>query len=145
MGTDDGNRDRTLVVAGLITDGAGRVLITQRPPGGSLAGFWELPGGKIEPGEGPAEALVRELREEIGCDVHVGLIWDVLFHRYPDFDLLMLVFHCRVIDQQSPHCREVADLAWCKPDQISGYELLPADQPLVDRLVREGLPNWLGV
>jgi 8-oxo-dGTP diphosphatase len=135
-------RDRKLVVAGLITAADGRVLITQRPPGGALAGFWELPGGKIEPGEGPRDALRRELEEEIDCQVEVGLIWDVLFHRYPEFDLLMLVFHCRLSRGQTPNCREVADLAWCLPEAISGYEILPADAPLVDRLVAEGLPPW---
>ncbi|WP_428262173.1 (deoxy)nucleoside triphosphate pyrophosphohydrolase [Haliangium sp.] len=148
-------RTRTLVVAALLTspdpnrdvggvperDGEPpRVLITQRRADQSLPLAWEFPGGKVEPGEAPEAALARELREEIGVEVEVGRVWDVLHHRYPDFDLLMLVYHCRLAPGQQARCVEVADLAWCRPDEIGRYDILPADRPLVERLAREGAP-----
>lgn len=129
---------RKLVVAGLIAR-AGRVLITQRTQPPALAGKWEFPGGKIEDGESPEAALARELREEIGVGVRVGRIWDVLFHRYPDFDLVMLVYACAITDSE-PRAIEVGDLAWVLPEELPRWDVLPADRPLVERLRIEGLP-----
>jgi len=130
------------VVAGLIVDDDRRVLLTRRRPDQAMGGFWELPGGKIEPGEAPVAALRRELVEEIGVEVEVGSAWDVLHHAYPDFDLLMIVYRCRLAPGQRPRAVEVADLAWCRPDELGGYEVLPADAPLVARLAAEGPPAW---
>ena len=90
------DRRRTLVVAGLILGDDGRVLIAQRRADQALGGLWEFPGGKVEPGEAPVAALARELREELGVTAAVGRIWDVLFHAYPAFDLVMLVYACRL-------------------------------------------------
>ena len=132
-------RDRKLVVAGLII-GEGRVLITQRRADQPLPLQWEFPGGKVEPGEAPVAALVRELREEIGVEVAVGQIWDVLFHAYPAFDLVMLVYACRIVDGE-PRTVEVADLRWALPGELPSWDILPADRPLVERLVNEGLPE----
>jgi len=132
-------RDRKLVVAGLIL-GEGRVLITQRRADQALPLQWEFPGGKVEPGEAPVAALVRELREEIGVEVAVGRIWDVLFHAYPEFDLVMLVYACRIASGE-PRAVEVADLRWQRPDELPAWDILPADRPLVQRLVDEGLPE----
>jgi 8-oxo-dGTP diphosphatase len=132
--------DRKLVVAGLIIGGDGRVLITQRRADQSLPLQWEFPGGKVEPGEAPVDALVRELREEIGVEVAVGRIWDVLFHSYPAFDLVMLVYACRIVDGE-PRTVEVADLRWLAPGELPSWDILPADRPLVQRLVDEGLPE----
>jgi 8-oxo-dGTP diphosphatase len=132
--------ERKLVVAGLIADG-GRVLITQRRADQSLPLQWEFPGGKVEPGEAPVAALARELAEEIGVVVEVGEIWDVLFHAYPAFDLVMLVYACRISDGQ-PRAVEVADVAWVAVDELPAWDILPADRPLVDRLVDEGPPPW---
>jgi 8-oxo-dGTP diphosphatase len=132
-------RERKLVVAGLII-GDGRVLITQRRADQSLPLQWEFPGGKVEPGEAPVAALVRELREEIGVEVAVGRIWDVLFHAYPAFDLVMLVYACRIVEGD-PRTVEVADLRWALPGELPAWDILPADRPLVDRLVEEGLPE----
>jgi 8-oxo-dGTP diphosphatase len=130
-------RNRKLVVAGLcVRDGL--VLITQRRADQALPLQWEFPGGKIEAGESPEVALARELREEIGVDVAVGRIWDVLFHAYPEYDVLMLVYRC-TITRGEPACVEVADLAWRRPDELGGYDILPADAPLVERLRVEGV------
>jgi 8-oxo-dGTP diphosphatase len=129
-----------LVVAALVGDGDGRVLITRRRPDQPLPDQWEFPGGKIEPGESPAHALARELAEEIGVRVEVGTIWDVLHHQYPAYEVLMLVYPCRLAVASTPRCIQVADLAWARPDELDRYDILPADRPLIDRLVREGLP-----
>lgn len=130
---------RKLVVAGLVVR-AGRVLITQRRADQALPLQWEFPGGKVEPGEPPAVALARELAEEIGVTVEVGRIWDVLHHVYADFELVMLVYACRILDGE-PRAVEVADLAWAEPGELGAWDILPADRPLVARLAREGLPG----
>jgi len=132
-------RRRTLVVAGLIIGDDHRVLISQRRADQALPLQWEFPGGKVEPGEAPADALVRELREELGVTVAVGRIWDVLFHAYPAFDLVMLVYACRIVDGE-PRAVEVAEVAWVPPHELARWDILPADRPLVERLATEKLP-----
>jgi 8-oxo-dGTP diphosphatase len=136
--TDAAPRKRTLVVAGLMARD-GRVLITQRRADQALPLQWEFPGGKVEPGEAPVAALARELREEIGVGVEVGRIWDVLFHAYPNFDLVMLVYACRIVNGE-PRAVEVADVQWVPCAELPRWDILPADRPLVDRLVAEGVP-----
>ena len=132
-------RTRKLVVAGLIIGGDQRILIAQRRADQELALKWEFPGGKVEPGEAPTAALVRELREELGVTVAVGRIWDVLFHAYPAFDLVMLVYVCRIVEG-APRALEVADLAWVAIDDLARWDILAADRPLVERLSVEKLP-----
>lgn len=132
---------RKLVVAGLITDGD-QVLLTRRPEGGPLALEWEFPGGKIEPGESPRAALARELREEIGVEVEVGQVWEVLYHRYPDFDLVMLVFAVRLRPKQVIEPLQVADFEWVGRDHLEAHPILEADRPLLERLVAEGVPAF---
>ena len=132
-------RPRKLVVAGLLSRD-GRVLVTQRRADQALPLQWEFPGGKVEPGEAPVAALARELAEEIGVAVSVGRIWDVLFHAYPEFDLVMLVYACRLAAGDEPRAVEVADLAWVAPEALPAWDVLPADRPLVERLVAEGPP-----
>ena len=135
-------RERKLVVAGLIIGDDGRVLITQRRADQSLPLQWEFPGGKVEPGEAPVAALARELSEELGVEARVGAIWDVLFHAYPTFDLVMLVYACRLAPGARPRAVEVADLAWVRTEELPGaWDILPADRPLVARLAREGAPR----
>jgi 8-oxo-dGTP diphosphatase len=134
---------QTYVVAAAIVDDLThprRLLAARRTGPPELAGQWELPGGKIEPGESPVEALARELREELGVTVEVGRIWEVLHHRYPDYEVVMLVYVCQLAPGQVPRCLEVADLAWCTPGDLGRYDILPADAPLVDRLLAEGVP-----
>jgi 8-oxo-dGTP diphosphatase len=130
---------RKLVVAGVIARD-GHALITQRTAAQSLPLKWEFPGGKVEDGEAPAAALARELREEIGVTVAVGRVWDVLFHAYPDFDLVMIVYRCSITDGE-PRTVEVADLAWVPFAELPRWDILAADRPLVERLVAEGLPS----
>ena len=132
-------RARKLVVAGLIVDGP-RLLLTQRRADQALPLLWELPGGKIEDGESPTLALARELREELGVEVAIARVWDVLFHDYPDYDVLMLVYPCTIVGAP-PRCLEVAALALCLPEELRRYDVLPADLVLVDRLVAEGVPG----
>jgi 8-oxo-dGTP diphosphatase len=132
-------RVRKLVVAGLIIGDDDRILITQRRADQELPLLWEFPGGKVEAGESPVAALVRELSEEIGVTVAVGRIWEVLFHAYPAFDLVMLVYVCRIVEGV-PRAVEVADLAWVAAHDLRRWDILPADRPLVDRLGVENLP-----
>ena len=125
-------RPRKLVVAALIHDLHGRILLTQRREDQPMPLYWEFPGGKIEAGESPEEALIREIREELGVEITVGAIYEVLFHRYPEFDLLMLVYACSTED--APRAVEVRDLAFVEPARIGDYMILPADEPLIRRL-----------
>ena len=126
-------RRRKLVVAALIRDGGGRVLVSRRRADQPMPLLWEFPGGKIEPGESPEAALVREVREELGCGVRVERIFDVVFFAYADFDLLMLVYACAITDGE-PAPVQVAELAWVAPARLPAMELLPADFPLARRL-----------
>jgi 8-oxo-dGTP diphosphatase len=128
-------RPRKLVVAGLLVRD-GRILLSQRREDQALPLFWEFPGGKIEPGEAPEAALAREWREELGVDVHVGRVWDVLFHAYPEYDVYMLVY-CVELAAGEPCPVEVKAVAWVPPCELSRYQILPADAPLVRRLKTE--------
>jgi 8-oxo-dGTP diphosphatase len=125
-----------LVVAALCRDEARRVLLTQRRADQAMGLKWELPGGKVEPGEAPEAALAREIREELGCACQVGRVDDVVFFAYPDFDLYMLVYACVLHD--APRPVEVADVRWVSPGDLTHYDVLPADEPLVARLARDG-------
>ena len=133
-------RARKLVVAGLIVRGD-RILISQRRADQALPLQWEFAGGKVEPGEAPVAALARELTEELGVHpAQIGRIWEVLFYAYPSFDLVMLCYPVALRPDEEPRALEVAAVAWCLPAELAGYAILPADQPLVARLVAEGLP-----
>ena len=125
-------RTRKLVVAALCRDEEGRILLTRRRADQPMPLLWEFPGGKVEPGEAPVDALARELREELGCDARVGRIDEVVFHAYDDFDLYMLVYACTLLGTARPV--EVADARWVAPADLLSYEVLPADVALVRRL-----------
>ncbi len=130
----------TLVVAALVGRADGRVLLTLRRPDQPLPDQWELPGGKMEPGEAPDEALVRELVEEIDARVEVGPIWDVLHVHHGEEAVLILVYACRLLPGEHPRCVQVADLAWVAVDELDRHDILPADRALLDRLRAEGPP-----
>jgi 8-oxo-dGTP diphosphatase len=124
---------KTLLVSAVaLIDRDGRVLLTQRPEGKSLAGLWEFPGGKVEPGETPEAALIRELREELGIGTHASCLAPLTFasHSYPDFHLLMPLFACRKWDG-IPHGAEGQALAWVRPASLRDYPMPPADLPLI--------------
>ena len=120
-----------LVAAVALVDVDGRVLIAKRPQGKAMAGLWEFPGGKVEQGELPEEALIRELREELGIDVVKSCLAPLAFasHSYEDFHLLMPLFVCRVWEG-TVDAREGQELAWVKPMRLRDYPMPPADEPL---------------
>jgi 8-oxo-dGTP diphosphatase len=126
----------TLVVACALVDVDKRVLIAQRPPGKALAGFWEFPGGKLDPGERPEQALIRELHEEIGITVQEACLAPLTFasHAYDDFHLLMPLYICRRWEGQII-AREGQTLAWVRANRLREYKMPPADIPLIPHLV----------
>lgn len=124
---------KTLLVSAVaLIDADGRVLLAQRPEGKSLAGLWEFPGGKVEPGETPEAALIRELKEELGIDTWRSCLAPLTFasHSYPDFHLLMPLFACRKWEG-IPAAQEGQTLAWVRPDKLRDYPMPPADLPLI--------------
>jgi len=124
-----------LVVAVAMVDVDNRVLLQQRPEGKSMAGLWELPGGKLNDGESPEAALVRELKEELGIDVTRSCLAPLTFasHRYEDFQLLMPVYACRVW-KGTPTGREGQALKWVRPVKMTELSMPPADLPLIPLL-----------
>jgi 8-oxo-dGTP diphosphatase len=124
-----------LVVAAALIDADGRVLLGQRPPGKVLPGLWEFPGGKVQEGETPEAALIRELREELGIETSNSCLAPFAFssHSYEAFHLLMPLFVCRVW-QGTPSAREHQALAWVAPNRLGDYAMPPADLPLVAQL-----------
>ena len=121
-----------LVSAVALIDMDGRVLLAQRPDGKSMAGLWEFPGGKVEPGETPEKALIRELYEELGIDTWESCLAPLTFasHSYDDFHLLMPLFACRRW-QGTPQSRENQTLKWVRPQDLRAYPMPPADIPLI--------------
>jgi 8-oxo-dGTP diphosphatase len=124
-----------LVAACALVDADGRVLIAQRPPGKTMAGLWEFPGGKVEAGERPEDSLIRELKEELGIVVREACLAPLTFasHAYPDFHLLMPLFVCRRWEGTVTP-REGQRLAWVRPNRLRDYPMPPADEPLVSHL-----------
>jgi 8-oxo-dGTP diphosphatase len=121
-----------LVVAAALVDDTGRVLVAQRPQGKSLAGLWEFPGGKVEAGETPEAALVRELAEELAISVDAGDLQPIGFvsHAYPTFHLLMLLYGCRQW-QGAPRGEQGQPLQWVQMDELAALAMPPADLPLL--------------
>ena len=121
-----------LVSAVALIDVDGRVLLAQRPEGREMAGLWEFPGGKVEPGETPEAALIRELREELGIDTQASCLAPLTFasHAYERFHLLMPLFACRRWTGV-PQGREGQRLAWARAGELGRYAMPPADLPLI--------------
>lgn len=125
-----------LVVAVALVDADGRVLLAQRPPGKQLAGLWEFPGGKVEPGERPEATLIRELAEELGITVEEPCLAPLTFasHAYPDFHLLMPLYVCRRWEG-TPRSLEGQALRWVRPRALRDLPMPPADAPLIPFLI----------
>ena len=125
-----------LVVAVALVDADGRVLVSERPAGKQLAGLWEFPGGKVEPGERPEETLIRELSEELGITVEEPCLAPLTFasHAYPDFHLLMPLYVCRRW-VGTPRSLEGQALKWVQPRALRDLAMPPADAPLIPFLI----------
>jgi len=121
-----------LVSAVALIDVEGRILLTQRPEGKSMAGLWEFPGGKVEPYETPEHALIRELQEELGIDTWESCLAPLTFasHSYEDFHLLMPLYACRKWEG-FPQGREGQTLKWARVRELHDYPMPPADIPLI--------------
>ena len=123
--------DIVLVAACALIDVDGRVLLARRPPGRHLAGLWEFPGGKVEKGERPEQALIREMSEELGITIAEPCLAPLTFasHSYPTFHLLMPLYACRRWTG-APEAKEGQELAWVRPNRMAEYPMPPADEPL---------------
>ena len=132
---EPGSKPLLLVAACALVDVDGRVLLARRPEGKKMAGLWEFPGGKLNPGETPEQALIRELKEELGIDVTTACLAPFAFasHEYEGFHLLMPLFLCRRW-KGIPTPREQQTLAWVRAHKLADYEMPPADKPLIPLL-----------
>ena len=119
-----------------LVDADGRVLLAQRPPGKPMAGLWEFPGGKVEPGETPEDTLIRELAEELGIVTKIACLAPLTFasHTYEAFHLLMPLYVCRRYEG-SPMPLEGQALKWVRPRDMRNYPMPPADEPLIPFLI----------
>jgi 8-oxo-dGTP diphosphatase len=133
--SETGGKPLLLVAACALIDSDGRVLLARRPEGKKMAGLWEFPGGKLNPGETPEAALIRELKEELGIDVSAACLAPFAFasHAYDRFHLLMPLYLCRRW-KGLPRGRENQTLKWVRPAQLGDYEMPPADKPLIPLL-----------
>ena len=124
-----------LVAACALVDADGRVLLTERPVGKTMAGLWEFPGGKVEAGERPEWTLIRELKEELGIVVHEPCMAPLAFasHAYPDFHLLMPLYVCRRWEG-TVTAQEGQRLTWVRPNRLRDFKMPPADEPLIAHL-----------
>jgi 8-oxo-dGTP diphosphatase len=134
--TPAASRRLLLVAAAALLDSSGRVLITQRPQHKALGGLWEFPGGKVEPGEAPEAALIRELKEELDLSVASEDLEPFAFasHAYPEFHLLMPLYVCRRWTG-TPESREGQALKWVRAKALRDYPMPPADEPLIPFLM----------
>jgi 8-oxo-dGTP diphosphatase len=124
-----------LVAACALIDADGRVLICRRPEGKTMGGLWEFPGGKVEAGERPEDALIREMQEELGVTIKEPCLAPFTFasHSYPDFHLLMPLYVCRRWEG-TPTAHEHPEIKWVQPKDLPNYQMPPADKPLIPML-----------
>ncbi|MDQ4419068.1 (deoxy)nucleoside triphosphate pyrophosphohydrolase [Sphingobium sp. DEHP117] len=132
MQTERAARGPLIVVAAALVDAEGRVLLQQRPEGKSMAGLWEFPGGKVEPGETPQAALVRELEEELGILTYESCLAPATFasEALDDRDLLLLLYVCRKWTGV-PELRHASALRWVRPVEMFSLPMPPADLPMI--------------
>ena len=130
--SSSGAKPLLVVTACALVDADNRVLLSRRPEGKTLAGLWEFPGGKLEPGEAPEDCLVRELEEELGIVTKVACLAPLTFasHAYPDFHLLMPLFICRRYEGIATG-REGQEIRWVRVRELRDYPMPPADEPLI--------------
>ncbi|MBP7951557.1 MAG: (deoxy)nucleoside triphosphate pyrophosphohydrolase [Verrucomicrobiales bacterium] len=124
-----------LVVCAVLSDAAGNILAARRGAGRALPGKWEFPGGKLEPNETPQVALRRELQEELDIRIEVGTGLTPVLHDYPDFQIHLLPFHCRIQNGQ-PAAREHAEIRWIAPQNLAELDWAEADLPIVKEVLR---------
>lgn len=110
-----------------------RICICRRGPGGSCAGLWEFPGGKVEAGETPAACAERECREELGVDIAVGRPLDYVVHQYPEYTVAITFFEARLL-RGSPQCSVHEAIAWVTPAELGAYDFCPADRDFIARI-----------
>jgi len=124
---------KTIIVAAALMIEQGKILVTQRREGAHFGLFWEFPGGKVQEGEEPRQALCRELEEELGIEAEVGEIFDAVFHVYPEYPVLLLVYRCQVRkgDPRPLGCR---DLRWVDLEGLDEIAMPPADDPIRRKL-----------
>lgn len=127
-----------VAVCAAVIEHQGKILLTQRPDNKQQGGFWEFPGGKIEPGESPHASLIREIKEELAIDISIGPVLETVFHHYDWGSVLIIAYLCQWQDGEIQHL-EVADHCWVTPDQFSDFEILPADQPILDKITARRL------
>ncbi|MCI5546342.1 MAG: 8-oxo-dGTP diphosphatase MutT [Clostridiales bacterium] len=125
------------VVAALIVRD-GRLLIARRPEGKHMAGRWEFPGGKLEKGESPEEAIEREIREELAAEIRAGRVYQAIAYSYPEKDVLLLFYAASVVSGE-PRPVEEAEIRWITLEELDEYTFAPVDAMLVERLKRDGL------
>ncbi len=123
------------VVAAVVRDG-GRILITRRRDDAERGGLWEFPGGKVEPGEAEPDALRREIREELGCEISVGRLLLRHRHRYTDLEVELAFYGCALPDGEVPRCLGVAALTWAEAGTLAEYPFCEADVPVLGQLER---------
>jgi 8-oxo-dGTP diphosphatase len=126
----------TLLVTAAIIEFNGGILLTRRKADVPYPLLWEFPGGKVEAGEDPIDCIVREIKEELAIHIAVVGIYDVVFHRYPERDVLILVYRCQWLSGEVRDL-EVSEHRWVSPASIGDFELLPADIPLAKRIAME--------
>ncbi len=126
---------RVRVVAAVIRRD-GRILVTRRHGHAERGGQWEFPGGKVEAAEAEADALVREIREELDCDVAVGALLARTTHRYPDLEVELAFYACTLEPGSEPRLVGAAAMEWAEPHQLTGYDFCEADLPVLPVLAR---------
>ena len=126
------------VVCGILMDRQGRYLACRRPRGKHLGGLWEFPGGKVDPGEAPERALVRELYEELGNEVPVGSALAAVAWKYDLGEIRLLPYFCTMRDDQTPRAIEHEALIWCAPENFGTLSWAAADLPVLDQILAMG-------
>lgn len=129
---------KSVRVVGGILEEQGRILLARRAPGRSMAGLWEFPGGKVMPQESDADALARELREELALEVQVGAHIQTVLHRYADFQIELVCYACARV-RGEPVLIDHDALAWVTPAELVQYTLTPADVPVAETLAQRPL------